>query len=205
MTQTEAVELEKRFRDSEVDVIPSETRLSWRSWPSNHLHRHHFSPQMDQCHLRPRLDDEKARAKVRSPRHPQRHWKLQNPIHNIVILCCMLIHQRSSRATKSSLLPRLSRFDPANIPSYTQNIWKGVGQGKLNIAVAGALSNVAVSIVKEAKYDLSMDYPKCLHYRGIVNHLVRNGKMISLEVLQLSTKLHTGHRWESKRRWSEES
>jgi hypothetical protein len=43
--------------------------------------------------------------------------------------------------------------------------------------VAGALSNLAIGLLKTAQYDLGMDYPECLHYRGIANHLVRNGNL----------------------------
>jgi hypothetical protein len=54
-------------------------------------------------------------------------------------------------------------------------LWKDVGRGVLKPVIAGALSNLAIGLIKTAEYDLGMDYPACLHYRGIANQLIRNG------------------------------
>lgn len=53
-------------------------------------------------------------------------------------------------------------------------MWKQVGLGKVHRAVAGAVSNLVVKVVETAQYELAMDYPDFLYYRGVINHLVRN-------------------------------
>ena len=58
---------------------------------------------------------------------------------------------------------------------YTSNLWRQVGLGQLHCAVAGALSNVAVGMMKSIQYELAMDYHGCTYYRAIIDHLVRNG------------------------------
>ncbi|KAH6684301.1 hypothetical protein B0J14DRAFT_9457 [Halenospora varia] len=57
---------------------------------------------------------------------------------------------------------------------YTFNLWKQAGLGKVHRAVASAVSNLVVKVVETAQYELAMDYPDFLHYRGVINHLVRN-------------------------------
>ena len=57
-----------------------------------------------------------------------------------------------------------------------KNCWCLVGLGQLHCAVAGALSNIAVGMMRSLQYELAMDYPACNHYREIINQLVRNGK-----------------------------
>lgn len=56
-----------------------------------------------------------------------------------------------------------------------RNIWRQVGLDQLHCAIGGALSNVAVGIMKSLQYELGMDYPGCTYYRSIINQLVRNG------------------------------
>ena len=50
-----------------------------------------------------------------------------------------------------------------------------MGLGQVHCAVAGALSNVAIGMMKSIQYDLMMDYPECTCYRTITDHFVRNG------------------------------
>ncbi len=61
------------------------------------------------------------------------------------------------------------------MPRYMRDIWRQVGLGELHCAVAGALSNVAVGIMRSLQYELAMDYPACTHFREIINQLVRDG------------------------------
>ena len=61
------------------------------------------------------------------------------------------------------------------MPRYMRNIWSQVGLGRLHCAVAGALSNMAVGVMRSLQYELAMDYPACTHFREIINQLVRNG------------------------------
>lgn len=63
----------------------------------------------------------------------------------------------------------------ANVPRYMRNIWRQVGLGQLHCAVAGALSNMAVGIMRSLQYELAMDYPACTYFHEIINQLVRNG------------------------------
>ena len=56
-----------------------------------------------------------------------------------------------------------------------RDIWRQVGLGQLHCAVAGALSNMAIGMMRSLQYDLAMDYPACTHFRQIINQLVRNG------------------------------
>ena len=56
-----------------------------------------------------------------------------------------------------------------------RDIWRQVGLGELHCAVAGALSNVAVGIMRSLQYELAMDYPACTHFCEIINQLVRDG------------------------------
>ena len=56
-----------------------------------------------------------------------------------------------------------------------RDIWRQVGLGQLHCAVAGALSNMAVGMMRSLQYDLAMDYPECTYFREIINQLVRNG------------------------------
>ncbi|CAF9943793.1 MAG: hypothetical protein ALECFALPRED_001335 [Alectoria fallacina] len=65
--------------------------------------------------------------------------------------------------------------DIINLRKYMINVWRQVGLGQLHCAVAGALSNMAVGIMRSLQYELAMDYPACTHFREIVNQLVRNG------------------------------
>lgn len=55
------------------------------------------------------------------------------------------------------------------------NIWREVGLGRLHCAVAGALSNVVIGMMKKIQYEMAMDYPDCTYYRAIIKQLVRNG------------------------------
>ena len=56
-----------------------------------------------------------------------------------------------------------------------RDIWRQVGLGQLHCAIAGALSNMAVGMVRSLQYELAMDYPACSHFREIINQLVRDG------------------------------
>lgn len=56
-----------------------------------------------------------------------------------------------------------------------RNIWRQVGLGQLHCAVAGALSNMTIGMMRSLQYELAMDYPTCTHFREIINQLVRNG------------------------------
>lgn len=56
-----------------------------------------------------------------------------------------------------------------------RDIWRQVGLAELHCAVAGALSNMAVGMIRSLQYELAMDYPACTHFREIINQLVRNG------------------------------
>lgn len=56
-----------------------------------------------------------------------------------------------------------------------RNIWRQVGLGQVHCAVAGALSNMAIGMMRSLQYELAMDYPTCTHFREIINQLVRNG------------------------------
>lgn len=56
-----------------------------------------------------------------------------------------------------------------------KDIWRQVGLAELHCAVAGALSNMAVGMIRSLQYELAMDYPACTHFREIINQLVRNG------------------------------
>ena len=59
--------------------------------------------------------------------------------------------------------------------SQTLLTCRQVGLGDLHCAVAGALSNVAVGIMRSLQYELAMDNPACIHFREIINQLVRDG------------------------------
>ena len=56
-----------------------------------------------------------------------------------------------------------------------RDIWRQVGLDQLHCAIAGALSNIAVGMMRSLQYELAMDYPACTHFREIINQLVRNG------------------------------
>lgn len=59
-----------------------------------------------------------------------------------------------------------------------RNIWRQVGLGQLHCAVAGALSNLAVGMMRSLQYELAMDYPACTHFCEIIYQLVRNGDYV---------------------------
>ena len=69
----------------------------------------------------------------------------------------------------------MHQLDYADGLRYMRSIWRQVGLGHLHCAVAGALSNMAVGMMRSLQYELAMDYPACTHFREIINHLVRNG------------------------------
>lgn len=56
-----------------------------------------------------------------------------------------------------------------------RDIWRQVGLAELHCAVAGALSNMAVGMIRSLQYELAMDYPACTSFYEVINHLVRNG------------------------------
>ncbi|KAL8685341.1 MAG: hypothetical protein Q9224_005856, partial [Gallowayella concinna] len=107
--------------------------------------------------LQPAAGKSKQKAKPRrAPVEPLHKYKVKSETEAYFVICFFV-------------------KDVINLRRYMRNIWRQVGLGQIHCAVAGALSNMAVGMMKELQYELAMDYPGCTYYRAIISQLVRHG------------------------------
>lgn len=60
-----------------------------------------------------------------------------------------------------------------DLRQYVQSLWLDVAFGKLNSAVAGTLSNIAISMVKQTEAAVFVDFPGQESYKVIMNTITR--------------------------------
>ena len=57
--------------------------------------------------------------------------------------------------------------------TYMQEIWRQVAYGGLNSAVAGAMSNITIAIVKQAESAIFVEFPGHESYETVMNTITR--------------------------------
>ena len=60
-----------------------------------------------------------------------------------------------------------------DLRQYVPSLWLDVAFGKLNGAVAGTLSNIAISMVKQTEAAVFVDFPGQESYKVIMNTITR--------------------------------
>ena len=60
-----------------------------------------------------------------------------------------------------------------DLRQYVQSLWRDVAFGKLNSAVGGTLSNIAISMVKQTEAAVFVDFPGHESYKVIMNTITR--------------------------------
>ncbi|KAF7531614.1 hypothetical protein G7054_g8705 [Neopestalotiopsis clavispora] len=76
-------------------------------------------------------------------------------------------------------------FEWMSLRSYLQDTWYEVAYDGLNSAVAGALSNVAISMLKRSELAMHVDFPGHDTFHTVVNTITRGGMGDTQENLKL--------------------
>lgn len=76
-------------------------------------------------------------------------------------------------------------FEWMSLRSYLQDTWHEVAYDGLNSAVAGSLSNVAISMLKRSELAMHVDFPGHDTFHTVVNTITRGGMGDSQEKLKL--------------------
>ncbi|KAL2063798.1 hypothetical protein VTL71DRAFT_5603 [Oculimacula yallundae] len=69
---------------------------------------------------------------------------------------------------------------------YVQSLWRDVAYGKLNSAIAGTLSNIAISMVKQTESAVFVEFPGHETYKVIMNTITRGNPDVAQGMFHIS-------------------